>query len=92
MSFSGIGRRCPRPELVQYRRAALIGLIMALWLACLNALSLWSNSRIVMLSRELQRHGMNVCCIQETRFSTRDQESIRFSVFALHSTCFDGRS
>ncbi len=65
---------------------------MALWLATLNVRGLRSESRRARLSRDLQRLGVNVCCVQETRFSSHDYEDILSKGFALYSACFDGRS
>lgn len=53
---------------------------MALWLSGINGRGL---NLEVSLAGDLQRPGVNVCCIQEIRFSTSDREYIL--VFPLFS-------
>lgn len=54
----------------------MIGLIMFLWLAIVNARALGSEARRASLCRDIQRLGVYIRGVQETRFPSRKYESI----------------
>lgn len=47
---------------------------------------------LVLWLTRVNGRGVDVCCLQETRFSTRDRKSILSRGFSLYSTCFNGHS
>lgn len=65
---------------------------MALSLASVNAQGLISESRRAKHTRGLQYPGVDVCCIQEAQFSTRERKSNHSEMFVVYSACFDSPS
>lgn len=59
-------------------------MIISLYLASANARGLRFESRRAKLFIELQRLGVNICYVQETRYSTRDYEGILSRFFICH--------
>ena len=66
--------------------------MMDLRLASLNGRGLSSDSRRSHLRLYLQRRGIDICCLQETRFDSNFHEDILSNDYLSFSTYFDGRS
>ena len=65
---------------------------MDLRLASLNGLGLRSDLRRSQLLLYLQRRGIDICCLQETRFDSNFHEGILSRDYLSFSAYFDGRS
>ena len=66
--------------------------MMDLRLASLNGRSLRSDSRRFHLFLYFQHRGIDICCLQETRFDSNFHESILSRDYLSFSAYFDGRS
>ena len=66
--------------------------MMDIRLASLNGRGLRSDSRRSHLFLYLQRRGIDICCLQETRFDFNFHEDILSKDYLSFSACFDGRS
>ena len=66
--------------------------MMDLRLASINGRGLRSDSRRSHLFLYLQRRGIDICCLQETRFDFNFHEDILSKDYLSFSACFDGRS
>ena len=61
-------------------------------LASLNGRGLRSDSRRSHLLLCLQRRGIDICCLQETRFDSNFHEDILSKDYLSFSAYFEGRS
>ena len=66
--------------------------MMDLRLTRLNGHGLRLDSRRSHLLLYLQRHGIDICCLQETRFDSNFHEDILSRDYLSFSAYFDGRS
>ena len=66
--------------------------MMDLRLASLNGRGLRAGSRRAHLFLYLQRRGIDICCLQETRFDSNFHEDILSKDYLSFSAYFDGRS
>ena len=65
--------------------------MMDLRLASLNDCGLRSDSRRSHLLLYFQHHGIDICCLQETRFDSNFHEGILSRNYLSFSAYFDGR-
>lgn len=85
----GTGRQYPHPGHVHCKRATLIGLI-SIWLVSVNAQGLRSKAHRMRLAHDPQYLSVNVCCVQQTQFSTCNSESkVLYSAYSC--LCRSGR-